>query len=133
MGTGQWSGRIALSAGTDNQSNGHLIAKLTTTKWPPAAILIELAHQCDSRGLDFGLTWRRRDRNVEADALTNENFAGFDPLKRIQVEPSAMPFALLPRLLSMGYDFMRDLLETKASAKTERPRGRKRLREKGPW
>ena len=48
-----------------------------------AAVAMELAYQLTRRNSDLNLVWRRRDTNVEADALTNEDFTSFDPAKRV--------------------------------------------------
>ena len=116
-------GTVALTAGTDNKGNGHLLSKMLTTKWPLAAVLIELVHQCDSRGLDFTLQWRCRDSNVEADALSNFDFDGFDPDKRVEAESVLTSFTLLPKLLDLGDSFVAELQRRKEHAQVSRRMG----------
>ena len=136
-------GTIALTAGTDNKGNGHLLSKLLTTKWPLAAVLIELVHQCDARGLDFTLQWRGRDNNVEAaDALSNFVFDGFDPRKRVDAESVLSSFTLLPRLLELGDSYVSELQRHKAHAQERRNIAgrlrpslarRPKLKDRDPW
>ena len=52
---------------------------------PLCIILMELSAQLQKRKLALGLNWRRRDRNIEADALTNEDFSAFQHQRRIEV------------------------------------------------
>ena len=91
--------------------------------WPLAAVLIELVHQCDARGLDFTLQWRCRDSNVEADALSNFDFDGFDPSKRVEAESVLTSFTLLPKLLVLGDSFVAELQRRKEHAQVSRRMG----------
>ncbi|CAK0885329.1 unnamed protein product, partial [Prorocentrum cordatum] len=76
-------GRISFSAGTDSQGNSGLVRKWLTTMWPLCAVAMELGSRLAEADLDLDLAWRRRDINVEADALTNEKFEGFDMGRRV--------------------------------------------------
>ena len=86
-----------------------MTSKLLTTKWPLAAVLVELARQCDALSLDLEVRWRPRDTNREADALSNFVFDGFDPAKRVEVAQSDELFALLPQLPEKGSTFLEEL------------------------
>ena len=48
--------------------------KMTTTKFPLGAILMELAHQLSNRRAVLRAQWLPRLQNEEADALTNSDF-----------------------------------------------------------
>ena len=71
--------RVPISAGTDNQGNDFLVRKMLTTKFPLCLVAMELASQLSTRHWDLNLAWRRRGTNVQADALTNEEFGGLRP------------------------------------------------------
>ena len=78
------AGIVEIAVATDNQSTEELQRKGTTTKFPLCLMAMEFAAQFLDRGLSLDLRWRRRDRNTEADALTNEDFAGFDLSRRAE-------------------------------------------------
>ena len=87
--------RVPISAGTDNQGNDFLVRKMLTTKFPLCLVAMELASQLTVRHLDLRLAWRRRDRNEEADALTNEDFSAFDPAHRVNASGASKHFMCL--------------------------------------
>ena len=93
-------GAIAISAAADNQGDSYLLDKLATATFPLGLMLMESVAQLKSRNMDFRLRWIRRDRNVEADALTDEEFGGFDESRRIRIELKELDFNLLDRLLA---------------------------------
>ena len=76
-------GTLVVSGGTDNEGNTFVTKRLMTTKFPLCCILMELSAQLASRSLLLNLAWRRRDRNIEADALANGDFSLFDLDRRI--------------------------------------------------
>ena len=123
-------GSIEFSVGTDNQSNAQLTRKWITTKLPLALVAMELAAQLAKRNLELDLKWRRRDLNVEADALTNGKFEGFAGGLRADASRVADTFICLPQL-SRAWESSR----TGESMNLKRaPRGDKRkLRERDPW
>ena len=53
---------------------------------------MEVAAQMLQRGMALELQWTPRDQNVEADQLTNQDFRGFDPEKKIHVDMSSLGF-----------------------------------------
>ena len=79
--------RFHLSAGTDNQGNRHLVSRLLTTKFPLCVVLMQLAWTLHTKDLELRLDWLPRLQGREADALTNEDFEGFNPDLRVTVEP----------------------------------------------
>ena len=50
-------------------------------KYPLSIVVMELSVQLRKYDLDLDLGWVPRAQNTEADALTNEEFSGFDPGK----------------------------------------------------
>ena len=132
------SGMVSFSASGDNQSNGFTLSKLASTKYPLYFVLMELSEQLRSRNFLLSATWRPRDENEEADALTNEVFTGFDEKKRVEVRWSDLKLMVLPQLVK-GAEAL--FAEYKEARRRERPKAtraaakpaRKRLRERDPW
>ena len=77
---------LTLSGITDNQSNSQLLARLSTTKFPLMAVLMELVALMLSKGTRLALAWVPRDQNSEADALTNGEFGEFSLENRIRLD-----------------------------------------------
>jgi hypothetical protein len=131
---------IALTASGDNQSNGFTLDKLCSTKFPLYLVLMELSEQLRKRHLLLSVAWRPRDENEEADALTNECFAGFDPALRVPALWGDLKFLVLPRLAGAAEGHFQALQAARAAAR-KAPRQpaapalakRVRLREREPW
>ena len=85
--TGECSMRRPSSFGfPDNKSNGYVVSKLNSTRFPIGAVLIELTAQMEHTSVWVDLCWTSpRDRNVHADALSNFEFPGFKEQLRVQV------------------------------------------------
>ena len=131
-------GLISLTAAGDNQSNGFTLDRLASTKYPLYLVLMEVSEQLRSRNLLLSVAWRPRDENEEADALTNENFTGFDLSKRIDVKWEDLSFRVLPKLVRAAESLFEQLrearrLERPQATKDAAVRARKRLRERDPW
>lgn len=125
------------------------MSKLMTTKFPLLLILVEMAAQLKTRGLDLGLQWIPRDQNEEADALTNSRFEDFDPANRIEVDVDNLNWMILPKMMSVPEDVHRRVTERreqKRKDKEKAPREKKheetkaprlkpgeRLRARDPW
>ena len=62
------------------------------------------------------LQWIPRLQNEEADALSNEIFTGFDLGKRITIDPAAVQWKVLPRMIVYGSDLQSRVDEAKAAA-----------------
>ena len=90
--------KVRFSAGTDNQSNEHLVRKMMTTKLPLGLVCMELAAQLSHRHLDLNLVWRRRTENTEADDLTNQRFEAFSPRLRVDTVGVPSKFICMPEL-----------------------------------
>ena len=104
------AGIVEIAVATDNQSNKALQRKGTTSKFPLCLIAMELAAQLLGRGLTLDLRWRRRDRNAEADALTNEDFAGFDLSRRVEASGVLDGMICLPELSAACSGFKEKLV-----------------------
>ena len=102
------TGLIPITAGTDNQGNQHLVRKMLTTKYPLCLVAMELAAQLTLKHLDLRLDWRPRESNVEADALTNEDFTGFDPARRVDAAGVHLKFACMPELEAATREWRRN-------------------------
>ena len=57
------------------------------------------------QGMALEASWIPRDLNAESDSLSNLNSSGFDPAKRISVEPDDLAWHLLPDALLWGERF----------------------------
>ena len=139
------AGGVALSGSTDNLGNSYAVAKLLTTKWPLILILMGLAETLADRGCWLSLAWTPRESNCEADALTNADYQGFDPTRRVEVTLADLCKGAVTRYLEAG----RELYEGIGAAREARRhreagaaggtlsarRGstRKRARVLGPW
>jgi len=113
-------GIITGSATTDNLGVSYVVAKLMTTAFPLNAVLMEVAEQLDRRGSWLALEWAPRQQNVEADALTNEDFHDFDPARRIVMEPESMDWILMPAMMEAGGGMIEEI----RAEKERRKRGR---------
>ena len=93
---------VVLPGVTDNQGNSYIVARLFTMQHPSAAILMELAAQLRERGIALDLEWRRRDRNQDADDLTECRFDKFSGEHRVRMDISSMPWLVLYEMLEAG-------------------------------
>ena len=96
------TGTFSLTGITDNQGNSFVTAKLHSTRFPLNVVLMQLTTLLEERGLWLDLRWRRRDDNIEADALTNEDFSSFDPSRRCACSWDLAVFPVLQKFLARG-------------------------------
>ena len=129
------SGSAEFSVGTDNQGNEQLVVKWLTAKMPLALVAMELAAQLARRNRTLDLRWRRRDANVEADALTEGRFDGFDPALRVDAAQVTRGLLCLPGLAAQLPEFTAALGRTRPAKRPRRaPGGADRpLRAREPW
>ena len=97
---------LSLQGGTDNKANESLSKKRSSTKWPLMLVSMQLSHLLMEAGLKVSLKWRPRDENEPADALTNGDFTGFDPLKRISIAWGDVDWSLLNSLWEERAEFL---------------------------
>ena len=116
-----------------NWGNPFVTAKMMTTKWPLAAILMEIGVQVRLRQVELNLGWIPRLQNIEADAITNAEFGHFTDSNRVEVSVKEVNerLILLPHLLKIGEEFMLGLREAKAEAKAGRRCRRSQGSERG--
>ena len=130
-----------LGGATDNKGNSYAVAKLLTSKFPLNVVLVQLSCMLEQRGLWLDLEWTPREQNVEADALTNEDFTLFDPLKRIEVNWSVARYPILEKFMARGVELFTEL---EAARRERREAGvapkdghgrakRRKRRESEPW
>jgi len=129
-------GLMVCGGETDNAGNMYVVGKLMTTKLPLVAVLMELAIMLADRNLWLDLQWVRRTSNIEADALTNEEFEGFDPSLRIEVDWGKLPRGIMDEMLAVGEKFALDLetlkLKKREHAASHGKKGKVR-KVKGKW
>ena len=59
--------------------------------YPMCCVAMEMHALMEARGVWIHNEWTPREFNEEADALSNEEFAGFDPGLRIVIEMAVKP------------------------------------------
>ena len=107
---------------TDNLGNSHAVVKGMSTKFPLAALLIELSEQLRVRALDLRLSWVRRDENVEADAITNQDFGRFSEERRIKVNYPEVKWQVLHEILEASKSIFDQVSAQRQRDKEERLR-----------
>jgi hypothetical protein len=123
---------------TDNKGNAHVLDKHMTSKFPLVVLLMELAAQCEAKGIRLELLWTPRLQNEDADALTNSNFSAFDPKRRVEIDLAKLPFRCLPAYMEAGLELYAqlDVIKQRAAqvpAAPQQVRKRKRLKDRDPW
>ena len=135
-------GRMTLSGFTDNQGNPFVLDKMMTTAFPLSVILMELAVQLDLARLCLELGWVPREQNVEADALTNEEFEGFSEKNRIEVKMEELDFRVIPHLMEEAARLDKEIMATKEERKRnkeeqvrciKKAKVNEKLRHREPW
>ena len=113
--------------------------KHMTTRFPLCLILMELSSQLDAMKIDLDLSWRSRDDNVEADALTNHEFGGFSPDLRVHIDLEKLGWLVLPWLMKEAETLFKDVLQAKSVPRVSLQSPRKgvghksSLRQDDPW
>ena len=98
-------------------ANQFLLRKGLTTKWPLCIIYMQLTELLMAKNVCVDLRWRPRGENTLADALTNEDFTGFDLSNRLVCEWADFRFHLLTRLWEEREGFLdRDMLRATAQS-----------------
>ena len=123
-----------MSTGTDSQVASRVVDKGIAKTYPMCCIAMELHALMEARGLWLHNEWTPRELNEEADALSNEEFAGFDPSLRVNVDLEYLPWLVLPGLLQEGLEWHRQHGGRRAPPDHGlRRKRRKPLRERDPW
>ena len=132
---------LTLSASTDNLGNTYVLQHFMSCKYPLSIVVMELAMQLKKCNLELDLGWVPRDQNTEADALTNSDFSGFLPEKRIERNFEDIQFEVLDKLVEKAAELDKDIRLAKSSKelKGDRPEETIRKRKRGqtrwedPW
>jgi hypothetical protein len=128
------AGRLTLTAFTDNQANSYVLDKYMSTAFPLSIVLMELALHLQRAQVDLDLQWIPRDQNTEADALTNENFEGFDEARRIPVKMEELEFIILHKLMRVAEEIDSEIVLKRASKEKSAHRdATKKMRLTQPW
>eukprot|EP00438_Fugacium_kawagutii_P029840 Skav200966 [mRNA] locus=scaffold448:569541:570587:- [translate_table: standard] len=132
---------MSLSASTDNLGNTYVLQHFMSCKYPLSIVVMELAVQLKERSLELNLGWIPRGQNCEADALTNEEFEGFNPDRRINKKFEEIEFLVLDELMAKAGEMDQELklARTSKEAKGDRPEKDKFKKKRGqtkwedPW
>ena len=108
-----------MSGVTDNQGNSFVLKKMLSSKYPLALILMQLSVVLAEKRLWLDLEWRPRTSNVEADDLTNENFARFSPWLRVDLKFEDLRLEVVNKFA----EAYRTLMLDNAKRKGENPGG----------
>ena len=127
-----------LTGSTDNRGNTYIVTKLASTKWPITTLLIELSEQLRKRGAILNLTWKKRDDNSEADALTNCDYTKFSPELRVGKCFSDISWIVLDEIMDLSSQLYREVAAQRSKknlpARTFRRQAiLKRLKWSDPW
>ena len=136
--------RCTITGETDNQGISLAMRKFMSTKWPLSGLLIELSEQLRQRNIELHLDWLPREKNCEADAITNQDFTSFSAELRIHFDPTDLRWIVLER--AMGW--AKQIYDDSESRKQKRKAGKfvsakiwkrrrtsaaERLRSNDPW
>ena len=115
------SAEVLAEAFTDNRGNSFILKKGLSTKYPITLLVIEVAETLRRLDAYASLTWVRRDGNVLADALTNEDYSAFDPSRRETVVEGELRWYVMGSLIQRReqlFDEIKRHKEMKREAKT---------------
>ena len=97
-----------------------MAARLMTTKFPLAPVLMELVEQLEARDSWLRVAWVPRQQNLEADALTRGCFDGFDPSRRVVMELGELKWKVLHAMLEAGGGMVEELARLRLERKAIR-------------
>ena len=132
---------MTLSASTDNLGNMYVLQHLMSCKYPLSIVVMEVAVQMRKHNLELDLGWVPRGQNVEADALTNGEFEGFDENLRIKKNFEDIQFIVLDKLMKIAGELDEEMKLARSSkeAKGDKPeidlpkKKRGQTRWEDPW
>lgn len=124
-----WSGgAIALTAGTDNQGNGFIHDRLSSTKHPLFLVLMEFSALLDESQLLLTAARRPREENDLADALTKQVFDAFSLEKSVVFRWYDLKWESLPARVKRGEGFFDGSGASGRAHRLRRP-----MRGRAPW
>ena len=125
---------------TNNRGNGAALNKLTSTKYPSSALLVDMSSFLKKRKLKALVEWAPRESNRETDALANSVRADFTPDLEMRVDVENLSWCILPDALHAGRQAGEAFKSAKEQGrlpdrakKERRKRLEDRLRMKDPW
>ena len=111
--------QIMAQAFTDNLGNSFVLKKGMSTKFPLTLLVMEASILMKKRGFLATLDWISRDENQEADALTNEEFEGFSPEYRREIDTKKGGWFVLDELMEESQQLYSEIRERKEKRKLE--------------
>ena len=131
------SARAYLKAFTDNRGNSFALVKGMSTKFPLTILLMELAEELRSGNRRLDLEWINRERNVEADDLSNGDWSKFDVQMREEFDHRGKHrWKILDEMQETSqklYEDLRKLKEEKSTVKQTGGRAQKRAKILTKW
>ncbi len=124
---------IVVGGITDNKGNSYVLNRLMTTKFPLCAVVMELAAQMERHNLRVSIDWAPREWNAEADDLSNNLTAAFDPIHRINLDLNSVPWIVLTDLMRDGSEYERRRAQAIPGRAAKRKAKGERLRDTDPW
>ena len=127
-------GRASLSCSASTDNLGRVLRRWLTTKYPLSCFVMEIAALLAKANVELNLLWLPRLQNVEADALTNSDYRGFNPDLRQKFCLEEYDGLVLKQMLAAGEELNS---EVKAARKKKQKRVIKDrttpLRVRDPW
>ena len=123
---------------TDTRGNGHVLTKLSSSKFPISAIVMELGSTLKTKGLSLDVAWVPREANNEDDMLSNLDTSLSDDSNRIDMDLVSINWLYVNDALEHGTKYFDQISkkarEDKRSAGPQRKRRRgDELRNRAPW
>ena len=105
---------------TDNLGNSFVMRKGMSTKFPLTLLLMEASSMMREKNFVATLDWISRNENQEADALTNQEFEGFDPSLRVEVDMRKGKWIVLDELTEESQKLYEEIRSRKEANKLEK-------------
>ena len=105
---------------TDNQGISLAMRKFMSTKWPLSGLLIELSEQLRRRNIELHLDWLPREKNQEADAITNQDFSSFSPELQVPISAKDLQWIILDKAMAWAKQIYDETEEKKLKRKSEK-------------
>ena len=113
---------------------------MLSTKYPLTILVMELSEQLRQRKASLELRWLSREKNTEADELTNCIYTSFKESLRVALVPSELRFLVLNEIQQDSNRLYALMIEEKATKKRQDPemsRGKlpikQKLKQADPW
>ena len=129
-------GSVQVTGMTDSRVASMVIGRGATSSFPLCLLAMEASAQMESRGLVLELEWVPREKNQEADDLSNLSFSGFDMSRRLQMDIPTLPFIVLPELQAASLEFFQHATRSTKRAEADRrlkQRKQESLSVREPW